>query len=77
MFSFYNYGIALAMVSHVIVSTYFVIYETSFVVCGFSRDISAMNASFIIYSYFGCLWVVCSNLSGHASVGPLWAWVGM
>jgi hypothetical protein len=29
MFSFYNYGIALAMVSHVIVSTYFVIYETS------------------------------------------------
>jgi hypothetical protein len=47
--------------------------NTSFVVSGFSRDIRAVNASFVVYAYFCCLLVVCRNLSGHTSAGLLWA----
>jgi hypothetical protein len=37
-----------------IVSTYFVVYEASFVVCGFSRDIR-VGTCFAVYDHFGCL----------------------
>jgi hypothetical protein len=37
------------------VSTYFVVYEASFIVYDFNRDISVVNASFIVYASFGCL----------------------
>jgi hypothetical protein len=36
-------------------SSYFVVDEVSFVVCGFSRNIRAAKCFFIVYEDFGCL----------------------
>jgi hypothetical protein len=38
-----------------IVSTYFVIYEAYFVVCGFCRNIRVVSADFVVYDLFCCL----------------------
>jgi hypothetical protein len=46
-----------------IVSTYFVVYEAYFVICGFYRNIMVVSAYFVIYASLG--------VSGHASAGPL------
>ena len=35
-----------------IVSTYFIVYETYFVVCGLCRDIRTAGVSFVVYDLF-------------------------
>jgi hypothetical protein len=47
-----------------IVSTYFIVYEAYFVICGFYRNYMVVSAYFVIYASLG--------VSGHASAGPLW-----
>jgi hypothetical protein len=42
----------------------FYCWWTYFVVCGFSRDIKDVNASFIVYQDFSCLWVACRRWVG-------------
>jgi hypothetical protein len=38
-----------------IVLTYFVIYKSYFVVCGFYRNIRVVSADFVVYDLFYCL----------------------
>jgi hypothetical protein len=47
-----------------IVLTYFVVYETYFIVCCFYRNIRGASVYFIIYASL--------RVSGHASASPLW-----
>jgi hypothetical protein len=47
-----------------IVLTYFIAYETYFIVCGFYRNIRGASVYFIVYASL--------RVSGHASAGPLW-----
>jgi hypothetical protein len=59
------------------VLTLFYCWWPYFVVCGFSRTIWLRISSFVVYEDFGCFWVACTTWSGHTSVGPWWARLGM
>jgi hypothetical protein len=57
------------------VSLIFLFMKIILVICGFSRDVRAVDDFFVVCEVW-CLCLACRTWSGHKSVVPLVAWVG-
>jgi hypothetical protein len=74
VFKLCNYGIMLALVRRVIfgiVSAYFIVYESYFIIGKFCRTIRTVYAYFAVYGLF-FLFMISIGMSGHFGAGPLW-----